>query len=90
MAAGVTNTSYFSLDITFYNLPSGISLENFVQDEIDDFSSWTVIDRSKVTVSNHSAERVISTQSGDTTDFRRMALYSVFNGKGYSIDRVCN
>jgi hypothetical protein len=79
-------SDYFSLYLAFFNLPPGTTLQKFAQDDIDDLSKWKVIDRSTISVSNHPAVKVFSSQTGGGSDYRRLAVYTVINGKGYSIE----
>lgn len=82
----VASPDYFSFDLQFFNLPEGTSLGIFVQDEIDDSTTWNVLNRSETSISNHAAEKVIFTQKGDNSDFKRLIVYTLVNGKGYATD----
>lgn len=73
------NAEYGTLSLNFYNIPSGTTLEEFVQDELDDDAKsktvlginspgWKVLDRTKMTVSNTPAEKTVSTRTFEGTE----------------------
>ena len=80
--------------LEFYNIPQDTTLNDFVKGEIEDrgesvlfgttYPGWSVIEQTKTTFSNHSAEKVIFGQ--ESSNSRWFFIYGIINGKGYSID----